>query len=144
MKRWTMATGFAFLVLGGTISPRFVPYQTASHVTAPRLRQPAWLSAVSCVSTKNCTAVGSSGSQLLAEAWNGKSWKTESAPRPPGATSAALRGVSCASVRACVAVGTLFKKGVVETLADAWNGKTWKTDPTPNPAKAQSGPNEGS
>ena len=53
-----------------------------------------------------CVAVGTvrSGSGMLAERWNGRSWAVMNLARPAGATSAGLTGVSCTSGLACTAV----------------------------------------
>jgi len=61
-------------------------------------------------------------------------WKIVKSP------NATLRGgrlesVSCSSPGACTAVGTnLNKSGINVTLAERWNGTTWKRQHTPNPA----------
>lgn len=62
-------------------------------------------SAVSCVSRKDCTAVGSFGStgnDLLSEYWNGRRWFHR---RVAGGYNARLSSVSCASAGFCLAVG---------------------------------------
>jgi hypothetical protein len=95
------------------------------------------LSAVSCVSASDCTAVGSyaSGSGLLtlAEAWNGTSWSIETTANPGGTSVAQLSGVSCASTTACTAVGYSESPGPAVTLAEFWNGTSWSLQSTPNP-----------
>jgi len=95
------------------------------------------LSAVSCTSATACTAVASYNNSTgagvtLAEAWNGKTWTIEPTPNPNGATESSLTGVSCASATACTAVGYDNSPGYDVTLAEAWNGKTWVVEPTPN------------
>src|SRR5216683_1367955 len=63
-----------------------------------------------------------------------QAWKIVKSP------NATLRGgrlesVSCSSPGACTAVGTnLNKSGINVTLAERWNGTTWKRQHTPNPA----------
>jgi len=74
------------------------------------------LSAVSCTSTKACTAVGSyaqgSGSLSsvpLAERWDGSSWVVQPAPLPNPyyeGEGSGLTGVSCSSASSCMAVGS--------------------------------------
>jgi hypothetical protein len=104
----------------------------------------AMLTAVSCVSSIDCMAVGESlvfhlpGGNLvehpLAESWNGAAWTT--VPTPPLAHSGAtLNGVSCTSASACMAVGNEgFPKNPTEfTLAESWNGTAWSFVPTPVP-----------
>jgi hypothetical protein len=60
---------------------------------------------VSCTSASACTAVGFAGVNALAERWNGTSWKTQSVPKPSGASSLKLKGVKCVSGSLCFAVG---------------------------------------
>jgi hypothetical protein len=96
------------------------------------------LSGVSCASATACTAVGmyfnSSGSATLAETWNGKSWAIKKSTNPAGGQFLELSAVSCASVTACTAVGSYFNSSGSVTLAEAWNGKNWATQTTPDPS----------
>ncbi len=93
------------------------------------------LAAVSCPTGRMCVAVGTvdSGQGMLAERWNGRSWASMHLARPAGATSAGLTGVSCTSARACTAVGWDSGPGVGGTLAERWNGSTWRIQATPSP-----------
>jgi hypothetical protein len=97
------------------------------------------LSGVSCVSASACTAVGVYGNRAndsltLAEVWNGKRWAIQPTPNPPGAIVSQLFGVSCVSAHACTAVGHYVNRAYDSlTLAEAWNGKRWAIQPTPNP-----------
>jgi hypothetical protein len=94
---------------------------------------------VSCTSASACTAVGgyensSGANQTLAERWNGTSW-TIHATTNPGPESDYLYGASCASASACTAVGfQQLNTGTKVTLAERWNGTSWTTQTTPNPA----------
>jgi hypothetical protein len=108
----------------------------------------AGLSGVSCSALRACTAVGfyAPGSappgvtDVLAEYWNGTSWRIQRAPSPPppvGVHSGSyLSAVSCTSPRACAAVGSYT--GTVplglRTLAERWNGSRWAIQRTPTPA----------
>jgi hypothetical protein len=97
------------------------------------------LAAVSCSSATACTATGSyfagSGSALLAERWNGRSWKIQSVPRPSGFTDNQLGGVSCVTAANCTTVGFASTiTGTVLTLAEHWNGETWAIQATRNPS----------
>jgi hypothetical protein len=65
------------------------------------------LEGVSCVSSRDCFAVGDA-----VEHWDGTTWAIEPTARPHGV----LSGVSCVSPRACMAVGD---------GAWAWNGTDW-------------------
>lgn len=98
------------------------------------------LSGVSCTSSTACTAVGDvlggSGSLVpLAERWDGSTWTVESMPAPAGAASSFLLSASCTSVKFCMAVG-LWRdsSGNQFTLAESWNGTTWKLLSTVDPA----------
>jgi len=96
------------------------------------------LAAVTCLTAKQCTAVGGAPAGALAEKWNGTKWVTEPKPPAPG-TNGFLSAVSCTSATACTAVGTYVPKSGKEVelaLAERWNGKTWKYEPTPTPAGA--------
>jgi hypothetical protein len=96
--------------------------------------------AVSCPTSSVCTAVGlhvrdSGLGVTLAERRSGGSWTVQSTPNPPGAAASALNGVSCPSGSACTAVGQLaVRSGAQLTLAERWNGRSWRIQPTPNPA----------
>jgi hypothetical protein len=85
------------------------------------------LSAVSCASADNCTAVGSSESQFaLAEHWNGKTWRVEPVPsltNPAKIGYLQLTGVSCPAAKFCVATGS--SNGAIP-LAETWNGTKWR------------------
>jgi len=100
------------------------------------------LSAVSCTSPTECTAVGTinlaPGPPLpLAERWNGTSWSIQTTPNPTGSNSY-LTAVSCPSGAVCIAVGGSFNPTAAPTLAERWNGSTWSVQTTPNPTGAQS------
>jgi hypothetical protein len=101
------------------------------------------LDAVSCASASACTAVGDAyngqGTEVtLAESWNGKTWSVEATPNPAGAASTLLTGVSCPSPTTCFAVGSDYSSNTesVTTLGEAWNGKSWAIEPTPDPKGA--------
>ena len=101
------------------------------------------LSDVSCTAANACTAVGdhinAAGKELtLAERWNGTSWKIQSTPNPAGATESYLAGVSCTAANRCTAVGSYTNAaGKHVTLAERWNGTSWKIQSMPNPAGAK-------
>jgi hypothetical protein len=96
--------------------------------------------AVSCPTTSVCTAVGAhvreSGLGVtLAERRSAGVWRVQSTPNPRGAAASALNGVSCPSGSACTAVGQFVAgSGAQRTLAERWNGRSWRIQPTPNPA----------
>ena len=100
---------------------------------------PAEFGGVSCASAAACTAVGASSHSanfiLVAENWNGATWKLELAPKPAGEFYAALFSVSCAAPAACIAVGDANNgSGHAEVpMTQRWNGATWTLLRTPVP-----------
>jgi hypothetical protein len=103
------------------------------------------LNGVSCSSATACTAVGflqnsSSTDLTLAEGWNGTAWSIQPTPDPADADvfpGSVLSAISCTSATACMAVGNYTNTaGNVVTLAESWNGTTWKIETTLNPAGA--------
>jgi hypothetical protein len=94
------------------------------------------LNGVSCAAATRCLAVGSVGNRSLSEAWNGTSWRVLRTPRPGGPSASELNEVSCRAPRHCIAAGFRFHPDSGSgqaTLAESWNGSTWKVLPTPNP-----------
>ena len=104
---------------------------------------------VSCVSTTECTAVGSTTNRAgttmpLAERWNGSRWSIQRTPNPSGTNPTGLSylgGVSCASATACFAVGysgnSFGTAGAPVTAR--WDGTRWAIQRTPRPAGASAG-----
>lgn len=119
------------------------PAAAAVSGTTIRARHPAapgsgnWLRGVSCLTLANCMAVGSTPFDeppgVLAERWQGKSWKVVPVPvpRPAQAGAGLLSGVSCPSVSECVAVGTYHSA----PLAETWNGRAWMLARPPSPRR---------
>jgi hypothetical protein len=99
----------------------------------------ASLSAVACVNSNDCAAVGdfvgATGPQTtLAENWNGKGWAVQQTPGVPGSVSSVLTGVSCPFSTDCVAVGAYTNgSGTPLTTAEAWNGTNWSAESTVSP-----------
>jgi hypothetical protein len=123
-------------VLGATVTG-VVGASAGTAAPPPPARD---LLGVSCVTARNCLAVGIDYSALkgwggpLAETWNGTSWRTVGVRLPQGATAGILHGVSCVSAGRCVAVGSYDKGGGRSfALADAWNGKAWALSRLPAP-----------
>ena len=93
---------------------------------------------VACASGTACTAVGYSNAgqtpAAVAERWDGSAWKVQAAPNRPGAASSILFGVACTSPSGCIAVGmTTSRTRAPATLAERWDGRSWRVQPTPNP-----------
>jgi hypothetical protein len=64
-----------------------------------------------------------SGSQALAESWNGTTWASSRTAIPSAAIGSSLAGDWCNGVSACVAVGSYSNiSGVSLTLAEAEGG----------------------
>jgi hypothetical protein len=96
------------------------------------------LTAVSCTSSRACTAVGyystnSVYGETFGESWNGSTWSIQAMPIPSDAQASYLNGVSCTSSTACTAVGYYYlnSSGDGVTLAESWNGRGWSIQPTP-------------
>ena len=93
------------------------------------------LEGVSCVSSTDCVAVGSSGSSVLVETWNGFSWSIISTPVL--GDTADFVSVSCTDSTSidCVAVGSIRSADTGENLvplAESWDGTTWSAAAVPN------------
>jgi len=110
------------------------------HMPAPAGAQGVIIGSVSCTSPSACTTTGSSVDSsglatTLAERWNGKVWRIQPTPNPPGAQGAALGGVACTGPSACLAVGNTGPPTPNnKTLAERWDGVTWRIVPSANPA----------
>jgi hypothetical protein len=78
--------------------------------------------------------VGSLGDETLVEQWNGQTWKRSPSQNPGGPASAnMLEGVAAASAGRAWATGFYQKGGYPDrTLAEIWNGRTWRTTASRN------------
>jgi hypothetical protein len=101
------------------------------------------LLAVSCTAPDACTAVGWAGflngqSRALANRWDGTSWQLQTTPVPPPHTPLAeYAAVSCTGAAACTAAGAAWTRSNLTTgLVAAWQGTSWQTQATPDPAGA--------
>ncbi|HEY1644590.1 MAG TPA: hypothetical protein VGG35_28260 [Streptosporangiaceae bacterium] len=113
------------------------------HLVGPvrSLPEPAgtWqsaLSAVSCASRTNCTAVGdfshARGQSALAETGRPGSWSASRPARPCGVDSTVLSGVSCPATGFCAAVGyTLTGNTDYQPLAETRTPAGWRIVPSP-------------
>ncbi len=101
-------------------------------------------SAVSCVFSTSCIAVGtytdSGGTKRpLSARWNGSAWTILTTPNVSEAKAGSLYGISCFSTTYCIAVGSyVTAAGVTSNLSLKWNGTTWSVLSTPNPASFSS------
>jgi hypothetical protein len=106
----------------------------------PAGAQSSKLNGLACVNANFCIAVGSTTvgavEKTLIERWNGTAWSILASPNVSGAESNTLSGVACPTATSCFAVGSYVKAGVTKSLGQRWNGTTWTTQVTPNPAGA--------
>jgi hypothetical protein len=112
---------------------------TADKVAWPKGTAQAYLFGVSCMSPKNCVAVGTAGGadsvSATALSFNGKKWTRRNVPGPGPAKgkSSALSDVSCPKAADCVAIGEIgdFNLNTATVtprqMGGTWNGKIWKT-----------------
>ncbi len=97
--------------------------------------------AVTGISATDAWAVGTAdntgGSQVLLLHWDGKSW-TQALPASLGSVSF-LSGVAAVSASDVWAVGEYYPTSSSQsevTLVLHWNGKSWRTVPSPNPRQS--------
>jgi hypothetical protein len=84
-------------------------------------------------------AVSPSHAQLVAAGKSTSPWKVQKTPNLKESLGSALSDVSCISATSCVAVGDHENSdGDTLTLAEVWNGATWKIQKTPNPTGSTS------
>jgi hypothetical protein len=99
------------------------------------------LTGVSCLSTRDCIAVGDnqtrSGVVTLTETWDGRRWRIGQSLNVAHARVSQLTKVSCSGAEACTAVGTYVNSsGQGFALAERWNGATWRIQTAANVAGA--------
>jgi hypothetical protein len=121
-------------------SPAMASQVRAVAVTVSAPAPANELFGVSCVSSKDCVAVGndqdaySNRGGPLVETWNGKAWKAVTVKLPAHGTAGELFGVACKSTKECVAVGLYLNTSDAGFgLAETWNGKSWAASTLPSP-----------
>jgi hypothetical protein len=95
------------------------------------------LSGVTCTSSSDCWAVGSSNnySQSLIERWDGSSWSIVASPQ----VGSILTAVTCSSASDCWAAGPYYTPNPpAQTLFVHWNGTSWTKVASPNTSAADS------
>ncbi len=124
-----------------TLTEHWNGVKWAIQAAKPPSGNESWLTGVSCLSARDCTAVGTYGttnrSFTLAERWNDAKWVVQSTPNPSRSLYNDLTGVSCPSARACTAVGDNSREA---NLAERWNGTKWALQHAPNPPHAGASP----
>ena len=101
---------------------------TASALTASMVVASAGAATAASAATASSVATAASGTTAASA-----KWAIQPAPNVtvPGGQ---IQSVSCSSADACTAVGNyLNTSGITDTLAEAWNGKAWHKEATPNP-----------
>ena len=74
---------------------------------------------------------------MLAERWDGNSWRIQATPAPALAKASGLTGVSCTASTACTAVGGYTDStGIQVTLAEHWDASGWTVQTTQHPGTA--------
>jgi hypothetical protein len=105
-----------------------------------------YLTAVTCVSSSDCWASGSttdstgSAATTLMENWNGSGWSTVPSANPPDQPGDILSGVTCLDADRCWAVGASGtntgggggSQFQPQAFIEAWDGATWSIQPSPN------------
>ncbi len=129
---------------GALLAERFNGVSWVVQRTArPSGAAAAFLSGVSCMSSRSCVAVGFwvGGDEVarpLAERWDGERWSIERVPRPQAATEVQLAGVSCALRGPCMAAGFFgIDTGIQIMLAEQRSGGSWSTERTLYPRGAR-------
>jgi hypothetical protein len=137
-----------FVVLAAVLGTA-IPAAAASAAAAPAAAASAAssgadlyidsLSRISCGSAKTCLAIGlhdnyASGAGIpIAEAWNGKAWRSVAVPAPTGAMpgDTVLSAVSCKSATSCLVIGNYYTTDNYLPYALTWNGTSLKRAAAP-------------
>jgi hypothetical protein len=143
--RASVLHGISCSAAGGCLAVGFHQHRSGTYATlAERWTGSSWvrqasanpagtpyseLSAISCVGSGRCFAVGNyfdrSGDFVpLGETWTGSTWRIDAGP---GSASGPwrisyLQGVACGVAPACTAVGTSGSPANLETLVQVWKG----------------------
>lgn len=153
------AVAAASVVLAGTLATQgvadAVPGRSPRASTGSSSGSPVAdsFSAVSCPTTAACVAVGQVGpasdDRSLIYAEVSGTWRSVTAPQPPGTSAAGpendLLGVDCVSVGNCAAVGSYAERNADGTksqqaLLEVESGGTWRARTPPLPPNASATP----
>ena len=132
------AVGSDSVSFGRTLALRWNGSAWSVVPTANRGQGDRFLQAVAAPSARYALAVGSdlrgSQTQTLAERWRGSAWSLVPSPSP-GADYNSLQGITAPASSDAWAVGA--RRSALgqpfRTLAEHWNGTSWKLAPTPSP-----------
>ncbi|HEV2362338.1 MAG TPA: hypothetical protein VGS21_11590 [Acidimicrobiales bacterium] len=105
------------------------------------------LISISCAGPLSCEAVGSAGSArgvsgLLAEDWDGSTWRRQADPNSAAQYGSFLTAVSCTANGSCEAVGGEWTNAADTTskvLAEQLNGSSWTFQAPSDPSGTDSG-----
>ena len=136
----------AVVVVAGVVATSAMPVSAAAGWSVVPSASPQGpplgeLSAVSCSSSADCFAIGSTDAGPLIEHWNGASWSIAPGPASGAGPSADLVSLSCPGPASCFAVGG----SVIETLSTFtatplvlhWDGTSWSAAKIPSPTGAK-------
>ncbi len=98
------------------------------------------LQGITAISASDIWAVGYEvigffENQTLIEHWNGKQWSVVPSPSPIPGGNNVLQGVAAISANDVWAIGSYIDNNslIEHTIAEHWNGATWKLVPSANP-----------
>jgi hypothetical protein len=128
------SASFCVAVGGGPVDRRTLAERWNGRSWAiqhtPNPSQGGGLAAVSCTSTVACTAAADLGAAMR---WNGAKWTIQPTPST-GSPGSRFNTVACTSATSCTAAGELTDSSgnaFFGTLAERWNGRSWRIQPTP-------------
>jgi hypothetical protein len=135
----TYFTGNGFPGIGVSMAQSWNGHRwTMQRFPVPKGSFGTELAQVSCTSASFCEAVGSydvTGATLpLAARWNGSFWRLQHTPLPPitfGGSTVAFTAVSCPSPSFCEAWGGGNAGNGGPTVAERWNGRSWRLQAVP-------------
>ncbi len=125
-------------VVQGAVEHRNGNSWSLMSVPAPAHSSGSALNDIACPGLRSCFAVGdkSTASNLygLVVRWDGTRWRTVPSASVAGATGTVLNGVACPAATSCFAVGYHSAGSAVSGLVEHWNGTTWATMVSRDPA----------
>lgn len=147
LPTYCVAVGYAGNAVGTVGAPLAQRWNGVAwvrqRVAKPAGASVAFLSGISCTSTRACVAVGFSVGadhlgRPLAERFDGHRWSIERAPSPQAATEVQLAGVSCAEGGPCMAAGFFgIVTGIEVMLAERRSRGRWTIERTLYPPGAR-------